>query len=303
MKPLVSLNDFAHRMGIPRQRLENVARDIGSHYRVWTMIDTKNPAKIRVVRSPRAELKTIQRLLIDRIFSLIPLHESVHGGVRGRSTASNASAHLQQRCVVTLDVREFFQHVRHEIVFSLFRNELGLGREIARLVTQLTTYLDELPRGAPTSPAIANLLLNIPVDGPVADAAAKANVSYTRFIDDIALSGDNPRSLINRVATALSSRRLPMYRAKAKFQSKSKLKIMPNNGPQEVTGLLVNSRRGPSLSKRRRDKVRAAIRELHTLVGPAHSDAIARVRGRIQYVGRYNPGSEKRLTRSLDSQR
>jgi RNA-directed DNA polymerase len=300
MKPPVSLNDFAYRIGIPRQRIEEIAADIRSHYSEWPLRDKKNPAKIRIVRSPRDELKQIQRLIVRRILEPIPLSENVHGGIRGRSTRSNAEQHLSQSCVATLDVKEFFQNVQHKVVYRLFR-ELGFGRDVARLLTRLTTYKDELPRGAPTSVAVANLLLSAPVDDPLCVEAARLGVKSTRFVDDIALSGRNPRPLINSVAKMLARRGLPMYRKKAKYQTKPKLKIIPNCRPQEVTGLLVNRKTGPGVSKGRRDAVRAAIAHVDGLTGTERSRALDSLRGRINYIGQFNPGSAKRLERQLES--
>ncbi len=79
--------------------------------------------------------------------------EAVHGSVRGRSPASNASQHLGQSCVVTLDVKDFFTSVRYYIVYRMIRHELGMGRDVARLLTRLTTFRSYLPQGAPTSPS------------------------------------------------------------------------------------------------------------------------------------------------------
>jgi hypothetical protein len=301
MKSLWSVNDLAFRIGIPRARLEAVAADLRPHYREWPLVDKKNPAKIRMIRSPRAELKQIQRLLVQRVLSAIPLDAGVHGGIRGRSPRSNAQPHLAQPYVVTLDVREFFQHVRHEIVYDLFRSEIGFGREVARLLTRLMTYQDELPRGAPSSLAVANLVLSVPVDQALSRAVLQTSDCFTRFVDDFALSGSNPRPLINEVARMLSRRRLPMYRARARFQSKPKLKIRSGAQPQEVTGLLVNRRGSPSISRSRRDRVRAALHALPPPATPQHSRAVQSVRGRIRYVAGFNPGSGRRLQRDLES--
>src|SRR6266478_5153466 len=55
------------------------------------------------------------------------------------SPASNASQHLGQSCVVTLDVKDFFTSVRYYIVYRMIRHEVGMGRDVARLLTRLTT--------------------------------------------------------------------------------------------------------------------------------------------------------------------
>lgn len=301
MKPIVSINDLARRIGIPRDRLEAVAVSIRCHYDQWPLVDKKDPSKVRQVRSPRGELKQVQKLLVQRVFSVIPLNGNVHGGIRGRSAKTNAEAHLAQPCVITMDVKQFYDRVRHEIVYQLFRKELGFGRDVARLLTRLTTYNDALPQGAPTSLAVANLLLTSPLDNPLSLEAKRMGVNATRFVDDIALSSADPRQLINGVAKSLSRRRLPMYRKPTKAETKCKLKIMPNSGPQEVTGLLVNRASGPSLSRTKRDRVRAAINELHALKGEERARAMRSIAGRILHVRQYNPGTAKRLEKSLQA--
>lgn len=301
MKPIVSINDLSRRIGIPRDRLESIASNIRDHYDQWPLVDKRNPAKVRQVRSPRAELKKIQRLLIQKIFSLIPLHESVHGGLKNRSAKTNAERHLAQPCVVTLDIKHFYDQVRHEVVYSLFRKELGFGRDVARLLTRLTTCNDALPQGAPTSLAIANLLLTLPVDNPLSAMAERIGVKTTRFVDDLAFSGRNPTSLINVAAKYLSSRRLPIHRRPTRVGVKCKLKIMRRSTPQEVTGLLVNCAAGPSLSRARRDRVRSAINKLPTLQGRQRERQTQSITGRIQHVSQYNAGSAKRLRRRLNA--
>ena len=115
--------------------------------------------------------------------------------------------------------------MRHYIVYRLFQSELGCGRDVARLLTRLTTLDAGLPQGAPSSNAIANLLLTDVVDKPVSFVATKMNVEATRFVDDFTFSGNEPRPLINATAKALSRRRLSIWRKNGKFQPTPKLKI------------------------------------------------------------------------------
>jgi hypothetical protein len=169
---------------------------------------------------------------------------------------------------------------------------------VARLLTRLTTFDAQVPQGAPTSTAIANMLLALPVDRPVSARAAGLSNRYTRFVDDLTLSGSDPRPLINTVAKMLSRRRLPMHRAKVN-DSRPKLRITPNSRPQEVTGLLVNSKSGASVSRQRRDKIRAAIFALRGSDRNGLQSAVNSTRGRIAYVRIFNPGAASRLERYL----
>ncbi len=255
----------------------------------------KKGDQVRHIWVPNPELMSLLRRIHRRILTPITLPSSVHGAVQGRSPRTNAEEHLASKCVVKVDVQKFFDKVRHEFVYRMFRHELGFGTGVSRLLTRLTTRGSSLPQGTPTSPAIANLLL-IPIDGRLQGQSIVCGVKITRFVDDITVSGDDPRNLINVIARLLSSRRLPIHRAK-KDRKVSKLQIIGRSSRQEVTGLVVNGSK-PSIAKVRRDKVRAAIHQLTSAEDPSQARSIA---GRIEHVRRYNPGSAKRLTRQLET--
>jgi RNA-directed DNA polymerase len=297
MKPILSVRDLSSRLGVPLDRLRVVAKNVRLHYRPLPLIDKDNPQIVRELTVPDLELKNIQRRIKSNILSRLPLSQDVHGGVQGRSQRSNAEQHLGRDCVVNLDVKKYFPHVRHYMVNRMFRHEFGFGRDVSSLLTSLTTLNSELPQGAPTSTAIANLFLAQAVDTPMSDRAAATGHRYSRFVDDIALSGPNPQVLIHEVARMLSSRRLQTYRKKAEWPSKPKMQISSNARRQEVTGLVVNSQAGPSVSRQRRDKIRAEIFALSK--GKPKAPTVASIRGKIAYVRQFNPGSASRLERLL----
>jgi RNA-directed DNA polymerase len=297
IKPILSLNDLASRLGIARDRLEAVAAEIDKHYRSWQKKYQKT-GKVRTLHAPSTDLKLIQRRITRNVLLQIAISPDVHGGVKGCSPRSNATPHLRRKWLANLDVRDFFPQVHHNVVLQVFRKELGFGRDVARLLTRLTTRDGGLPQGAPTSLALANLILWKPVDVPIAAAAAALELNYTRWVDDISTSGDDPRPIINAVARRLSARGLRMYREKSKFQAKPKLKITPHWRRQEVTGLVVNGK-FPTISRVRRDRVRAAIQQLKGLKGSEFQKAVDSIQGRILHVAQFNSRVAARLRSQL----
>jgi len=296
VQPILSLRDLAARIGIPVPRLREVARDIDSHYEIQPL---KQGAKVRMLAIPGPELKTIQRRINRAILAKIPLATTVYGGVAGGSPRKNAAEHANQLCVITIDVKGFFPSVRHEVVYRMFRHELGFGKDVASILTRLTTYRSYLPQGAPTSTAVANLVLARSVDVPMSAEAERLGVRYSRFVDDIAISGGNPRPLINKIAKLLSSRRLPIHRRK--MSGRSKLRITTSGRAQVVTGLIVNAAKGLSVPRPRRDRIRAAIHALRRVPKHEIEHAIASLCGKIGYVAQFNRGSAKRLKTYLES--
>lgn len=302
MEPIVSIRRLSSLLGKSRARLKEIAAEVyadsRSHYTVFMQRNKKNPNKLREITAPKAELKEIQARLHTQLRK-IELSESVHGGVRGRSPRSNAAQHLGQPWVVNVDVRDFYPSVSNTEVYRMFRHRLGWGADVARLVTRLATLNGGVPQGAPTSTAIANLVL-ANIDKRIPSEAKRLGARNTRFIDDYTFSGSNPMPLIQFVGRRLAAHGLLIYRKNAKFQSKPKLRITPASRRQEVTGLVVNSNRGPSVSRSYRGNVKGAIFSLRTISNPiALREAIDSINGKIAHVRQFNPGSAKRLQRYL----
>src|SRR5262245_405896 len=90
--------------------------------------------------------------------------------------------------VANLDVRQFFPNVtRAMVIEALVR--LGYTREIAALIAELTTYKGYLPQGAPTSTLLDNLVF-VPIDRYFQKFSQRLGLTYTRYVDDITLSGN-----------------------------------------------------------------------------------------------------------------
>lgn len=298
MNVIVSLQHLAWTLQVPLKRLRAIAEDGGDRYRHLAL---RKGHKVRHLDVPDAELKAIQHRILRRILEPIDLGARVHGGVRQRSPRTNAQQHLGQKCVVCVDVVAFFPSVSHKVVYRMFRRELHYGRDVASLLTRLTTCAGSLPQGAPTSTAIANHVLAVPVDAPVSTQAQGIGVNYGRFVDDVAMSGDDPRPLIGEVGRGLSRRGLTMYRGKIRQRVTGKFRIMPASSPQVVTGLNVNSVSGPSVPKEKRDRIRAAIWALRGKSTLEVERQVASLRGQIAYVRAYNAGAARRLQILLDS--
>ena len=162
------------------------------------------------------------------------------------------------------------------------------------MLTRLTTVDGQLPQGAPTSTMIANILLAVPVDEPLGTSAAELDVELTRFVDDFTFSGTKADRLINQASRNVSAVGLRTWR------KRKKLKISPSSRRQEVTGLVVNSKKGPSVPLENRERVRAAIHQLRSLESRDVERSLLSINGRINHVRQFNKGSAARLDRQLN---
>jgi len=179
------------------------------HYRYqWIQ---KPSGGIRLLESPKPRLKCIQRKVLDEIIGCVPVHDAAHAFRSGRSIVSHVTPHACQHVILHIDLREFFPSVRASQVNATFRT-MGYPEKVASLLTGLCTVStpsqvlhhgiqrvrDEgtwlrhraphLPQGAPTSPALANLCARR-LDARLAGLARVAEVTYTRYADDLVFSG------------------------------------------------------------------------------------------------------------------
>src|SRR5438552_2143514 len=110
LQPIVSVRDLSSRLGISPTRLREVGRNIKSHYKIQPL---KQGSKVRMLAIPGPDLKLIQHRIKSNILAKAALARTVYGGVQGGSPRKNAGEHSNQRCVINMDVKEFFPNVRH----------------------------------------------------------------------------------------------------------------------------------------------------------------------------------------------
>ena len=221
---------------------------------------SKRSGKMRLIEAPKPRLKAIQRRILREILAAVPEHGRAHGFVARRSCLTGAQIHAGEAVVATFDLAEFFPSVGLGRVHGIFRclgYPWAVSRRLAGLCTTLTPAdvfrrlpevqrpdrrllalcrAPHLPQGAPTSPALANLLA-WKIDERLDGLARAAGASYTRYADDLVFSGDVAFAgglgrFGKTVETILGEEGFALNAAKTR--------IMPADGRQRVTGVVVN---------------------------------------------------------------
>lgn len=75
---------------------------------------------------------------------------------------------------------------------------MGYKFELATALANLCTVNNQLPQGAPTSPYIANIIF-YNIDKRIFSYCQKNNLRYTRYADDITISGSNKVSFSKEI--------------------------------------------------------------------------------------------------------
>ncbi|BBF42400.1 retron-type RNA-directed DNA polymerase [Lachnospiraceae bacterium KM106-2] len=199
--------------------------------------------KNRMILAPGLNLKERQKWILHNILEKIPVEDCAHGFVKGRSIKTNAEVHVNKKEIVCLDIKDFFPSIKRVQVENVFL-ELNYSEEVAKKISSLVTYNDELPQGAPTSPYLSNLVFRN-VDMGLKKLAKENDLEYTRYADDITFSANHSIDNIIKEAEEIIER--------AGFiVNEDKTHIMKDNYRKMVTGLVVNHKvRIPSAYKKK----------------------------------------------------
>jgi RNA-directed DNA polymerase len=285
------------------------------HYRVLA----KRAGQIRLIEAPKLQLKKLQRQILTGILERIPAHEAAHGFRRGRSIKTFAAPHVGKDVVLRLDLKEFFPSIRAARVQALFRTA-GYPERVADLLAGLCTHATpadvwreaaidfddrlrvardryacrHLPQGAVTSPAIANLCA-YRLDCRMAGLAAKVGATYTRYADDLVVSG---YADFARVAKRFGLHMAVIAAEEGFAVNHRKTRIMRASVSQHVAGIIVNER----LNTHRQDydRLKAILTNCarHGVGGQnreQRDDFQAHLRGRISFVESINSSRGARL--------
>ena len=251
----------------------------------------------RRIAAPRAPLRAVQRAILDQILAKVAPHEACHGFVTGRSTVSNARPHVGAAIVVKMDLEDFFPTVHYRRVLGLFQ-WIGYGEEVAALLAGLTTHRPiladgtvvwpgVLPQGAPTSPALANLVCRR-LDARLDGLCRKVNATYTRYADDLTFSfRKSPKQGIGRFLWWVDQ----VCQQEGFTENTTKRRILRPKSQQRVTGIVVND--GVFIPREARRRFRAILANCrkHGVASQARGrdDFAAYLQGFAAYVHMVQP--------------
>jgi RNA-directed DNA polymerase len=269
-------------MGLLAPHLYRVAKHAPSSY--WVRKE-KVGRKFRILRTPTGELRRVQDVLHDAVLRHLPCSDAA-SCAPGRGVVMNARAHLGQPYVTLLDFADCFPSVRVGLVTAALQAS-GFDQSAAELVTRLCTVSGELPQGAPTSPTLLNVVL-APFDRAIAREAERLGCRYTRYADDVCLSGPVPLERLARTATR-SARRFGFRINEAKRRVWG-----PGGPPPSVTGIVLTHTLRPQPE---------FLRALAYALWRARRDGVgltrAQIEGRIAWVTQVDPRLGARLRRRL----
>jgi retron-type reverse transcriptase len=269
----LSVVDLALAIGISPRLLTSFTHAPQNHYRTFHI--GKRTGGTREINSPRIFLKTIQYWLVDYLLYRLEIHPNCHSYQKNKSIQTNALLHVGKKYVANVDIENFFGSISTTMVFGLLRSN-GFGEQVAKHISKLVTLNNSIPQGAPTSPIISNSYL-FKFDEYISTISAESGFVYTRYADDMTLSGENKEGIL-RIIETIRHELIPLgLRLK-----ETKTRIASRGGQQKVTGIVVNERVSPPRKLRR--EVRAMFHQAS--LKPKEAD-LRKLTGYISYFNSF----------------
>ena len=256
----------------------------------YNVFKVKKKRGWRTVMDPSPDL----RLILDVIkveLDKIPLHPAAHGFVAGKSCVTNAKPHQQKQYVLNLDVKDFFPSISLAKIRECLKEDnlpewvlywLPVCFAPAKCESDMV-----LATGACTSPVLSNLYMR-ELDSFFFDCAQNENLSYTRYADDMTISGDIPdkgRHIVRSIESWLIEYGLTLNRKKTK--------LMPYYQKQVVTGILVNNEK-LSLPRKYKERSFAEVR------GNTFESLSPELAGSMEYIRSVDPSFYMKLLSEIE---
>lgn len=278
------IETILHEFPLGLQEVERLIRTAPSRYKVHE-IEKRNGRGKRIIAQPTAEIKLLQRYLLERYISNLPVSDAAKAYRLNHSILDHAEPHATHQYLLKLDFKDFFPSIRAVDFIKHLRKYSTLSREDAKTLSRVFFWRPKGQRdlilsiGAPSSPAISNTVL-FDFDSALIEYCAKSEITYTRYADDLALSTNQPNILsdaLKYVVTlchSLKSPRLTLNDDKTVFTSKKH--------HRQLTGLVLSNTGTASIGREKKRTIRAMAH--HYKQGILSPEDQAKLRGWLAFM-------------------
>ena len=271
-------------------------------YKVYPI--PKRRGGFRIIAQPSRELKILQRYLLENLLCDYPIHSSAMGYAYGRGIADNARMHRGNDFLLKLDFKDFFPSI---LVSDWERVVRKSERKLTRAELSLTKQImfwgagsDQpycLSIGAPTSPALSNIVM-YELDVQLAAAALKYQVAYSRYADDITISGHDKSAVLN-FEKAIRSLIARSKSPKLAFNDE-KRGLFGKGERRMVTGLIITPDQQVSIGRERKRLISTMLHKV--AVSELDPEQLGKLKGYLGFCISVEPAFVTRMRAKYGNQ-
>lgn len=214
---------LAKLLGRTPKYLASAINSTENHYRQFSI--PKRRGGKRTILAPYPALLECQQWINKNILINVETHDISHGFTKGKSILTNAIPHLNKKCLLKIDLKDFFPSITINRVINVFKR-LGYPDNISIYLAKLCTHKNRLPQGAATSPQLSNII-SYYMDCRLMELANSLNLDCTRYADDITFSGQYiHHTFINLVDKIVTECGFTINSSKTRLSYESSRKIV-----------------------------------------------------------------------------
>lgn len=275
-------------VGICRLSEQQFARLLESREKEYHEVSWKTEGdKTRTLHIPSERLKAVQRLILRYLVDRVPRHPC-SACVKGRGNQWVYRRHARHPSMLRMDISDFFPSVGEDAVREAFFR-LGAREKVANALVRLVTLPDRLPQGAPTSVAVADMVL-FPLDVRLAGMAEKHGFAYSRYVDDITLSGGNRLARFEQTARRIVT--------DLGWELNQKGGLVGSDQRHGLLGGIVNAK--PNVTSEYYGQVRSYLRLIAKGREQPDDDGFRKLRSKVEWIVSVNPGRKAALYALVD---
>lgn len=287
--------------GLERDYLHKLVRSASYRYKTYPI--RKRTGGFRQIAHPSAELKLIQRWLVENVFSHFPVHDSVYSYRKGIGIRDLATLHMRKNYLLRIDFVNFFPSIKGIDVSKLVRRytnlvPFNLSEKDTKIIRAIVCRHDHLTIGAPSSPSITNTIL-YGLDVLCFEKAQQKRVVYSRYADDIYFSC-NKKEVLGGIYSEFKNDLRTLKTPKLKI-NEDKIIFTSRKHTRIVTGLFLTSDKKISIGRSKKRYIRAMVHRFTQ--GQLDEKEIAYLRGFLAYVKSVEPVFLTRLRRKYGSEK
>jgi RNA-directed DNA polymerase len=217
-------------VGYKRSYIKRASIFTSYFYREFSI--KKKNGDFRVINEPLPSLKEIQHWILNNILYNFECSRFAKAYILKKTLLDNLRFHKNKELVLCIDIKDFFGSIKYATVFDIYQS-MGYSQRVSTTLTNLCCLNGCLPQGAPTSAYLSNIFM-YDFDEIVAKFSIKNNIRYTRYADDITLSGNfEVEKVLNFIKSSLPA---------GLVLNEDKSRIMRKGSRQLVTGVIVNDK-------------------------------------------------------------
>lgn len=311
-----SHESIAQAMGVSVKGLRFLAFSRKKSHYIRFQIPKKTGGN-RKISAPTHLLKKTQKWILENILEKIQLHDAAHGFRLKHSIVTNAEHHVGKEVIINIDLKDFFPSISYTRVKGLFKSfgysetastifglictepkikEIELNGKTELLLSWTKRYL---PQGAPTSPAITNILCHR-LDRRLHSMAKQYGFDYTRYADDLTFSASGES--LDNICNIFQNTRFIVEQEDFEI-NEQKTRVIRRYRQQEVTGIVVNEKL--NVSREKLKNFRAVLYQIEKDGLEGHNwgqceDIIASIEGFANFVSMVNPEKGAKFKEQID---